>query len=184
MIADIRDAVASTRGAVERLRIRRHLSASASGIQIHRTVEVRSPDRLTLGSEVVIDSGVVLHCGGMAWSGYAGGIAIASKSYIGPNSVLFGAGFIEISDSVLISPGVVITSQQHDHGRGADMRDQPIALDTIVIERDVWIGANATILPGVRLGHGSIVGAGAVVTHDIPAMTVALGVPARVAHER
>jgi acetyltransferase-like isoleucine patch superfamily enzyme len=54
----------------------------------------------------------------------------------------------------------------------------------VVIERDVWIGANATILPGVRLGAGSVVGAGAVVTRGVPPRTVVLGVPAEVARER
>jgi galactoside O-acetyltransferase len=53
-----------------------------------------------------------------------------------------------------------------------------------VIERNVWIGANATILPGVRVGHGSVVGAGAVVARDVPPLSVVLGVPARVARER
>ena len=53
-----------------------------------------------------------------------------------------------------------------------------------MLERDVWIGANATILPGVRLGSGCIVGAGAVVTQDVPSRAIALGVPARVTRER
>jgi acetyltransferase-like isoleucine patch superfamily enzyme len=48
----------------------------------------------------------------------------------------------------------------------------------------VWIGAHATILPGVRLGRGCVVGAGAVVTKDVPPMTVVVGVPAQVARER
>ncbi len=53
-----------------------------------------------------------------------------------------------------------------------------------MIESDVWIGANASILPGVRVGSGSVVGAGAVVTRDIPPGKVVVGVPARVIHDR
>lgn len=184
VIDEVRSTLASLRAGAGRRRQRRRLEAGGDDIRIHPSVEIRSPSRLTLGSEVVVDCGVVLHCGGMPWSGYAGGISIGSKSYIGPNSVLFGAGCIEIGESVLVAPGVVITSQEHQQGHRADMRDQPVELDRIVIERNVWIGANATILPGVRLGHGSIVGAGAVVTQNVPAMTVVLGVPARVARER
>jgi acetyltransferase-like isoleucine patch superfamily enzyme len=134
---------------------------------------------------VFVDCGVVLHCGGQAWSDGKGRIAIGANTYIGPQSVLFGAGGIEIHDAVLISPGVVITSQQHGIDMpGTDIRDQPLRFGPITIERDVWIGANATILPGVRLGEGCVIGAGAVVTGDVPARSVALGVPARVTRER
>ena len=184
MIDDFRDAVGAMRDSVGRRRTRRRLQARFEGIQIHPSAEIRSPDRLTLGAHVVVDRGVLLHCGGMAWSDFEGSIAIAAKSYIGPNSVLFGAGGIEIGEVVLISPGVVITSQQHGQARGTDMRDQPVVRERIVIERDVWVGANATILPGVRLGCGSVVGAGAVVREDVPAMTVVVGVPARAVRER
>jgi acetyltransferase-like isoleucine patch superfamily enzyme len=155
------------------------------GARIARGVEIRSPERLTLGDGVVIDFGVMLHCGGMDWSPPEGRISIGARSYIGPNSVLFGAGGIEIGEAVQVSPGVVITSHQHTFTRAdAEIRDQPIEFARVVIERDVWIGANATILPGVRIGAGTVVGAGAVVTADLPPGVVALGVPARVARER
>lgn len=147
-------------------------------------VDVRSPERLILGSEVFVDCGVVLHCGGMDWAPDVGGISIGAKSYVGPNSVLFGAAGIEIGESVLISPGVVITSHQHSYGSDLDIRDQPLWYGKVVIERDVWIGANATILPGVRVGRGSVVGAGAVVTSDVADRTVVVGVPAQVKRER
>jgi serine acetyltransferase len=166
-------------------RSRNKLLGRAPGARIARGVEIRSPDRLELGSGVVIDSGVMLHCGGMDWSPPDGGISIGARSYIGPNSVLFGAGGIELGEAVQVSPGVVITSHQHTFERAdVDIRDQPIEFAKVVVERDVWIGANATILPGVRIGAGAIVGAGAVVTADLPPRVVALGVPARVRRER
>jgi acetyltransferase-like isoleucine patch superfamily enzyme len=155
------------------------------GARIARGVEIRSPERLVLGAGVFIDSGAMLHCGGMDWSPDDGGVSIGARSYIGPNSVLFGAGGIELGHAVQVSPGVVITSHQHTFERSdADIRDQPIEFARVVIESDVWIGANATILPGVRIGTGAVVGAGAVVTNDLPAGAVALGVPARVRRER
>jgi acetyltransferase-like isoleucine patch superfamily enzyme len=166
-------------------RSRSQMLRRSPGARIARGVEIRTPDRLTLGAGVVIDSGVMLHCGGMEWSPPDGGISIGARSYIGPNSVLFGAGGIELGEAVQVSPGVVITSHQHTFERSdVDMRDQPIEFARVVIERDVWIGANATILPGVRIGAGTVVGAGAVVTADLPARVVALGVPARVRSER
>jgi acetyltransferase-like isoleucine patch superfamily enzyme len=166
-------------------RSRSELLSRSPGSRIARGVEIRSIERLTLGSAVVIDSGVMLHCGGMEWSPPDGGISIGARSYIGPNSVLFGAGGIELGEAVQVSPGVVITSHQHTFKRSVvDIRDQPIEFAKVVVERDVWIGANATILPGVRIGAGTIVGAGAVVTGDLPPQAVALGVPARVRRER
>jgi acetyltransferase-like isoleucine patch superfamily enzyme len=177
--------VAVLRDLAGRERLRRRLEAQAERVRIHSTVDVRAPGRLVLGPGAFVDRGVVLHCGGQEWSGGEGAIAIGADAYIGPNAVLFGAGGIEIGDAVLISPGVIITSHQHSFvDRGVDIRDQPLLFGPVVIERDVWIGSNATILPGVRLGRGSVIGAGAVVTRDVPAMSVVLGVPARVSRER
>jgi galactoside O-acetyltransferase len=148
-------------------------------------VDVRAPERLELAPGVFVDYGVVLHCGGQEWSGGEGRIALGANTYVGPNAVLFGAGGIEIGDAVLISPGVVITSQQHSFALpGVDIRDQPLRFASVIIERDVWIGSSATILPGVRIGHGSVIGAGAVVAADVPPKSIALGVPARVSRER
>ena len=166
-------------------RTRRRLAAAFPTARIAATAEIRSPDRLQLGPDVVIDSGAMLHCGGMDWSPDDAGITIGARSYVGPNSVLFGAGGIELGDAVLVSPGVTITSHQHTFGdREVDIRDQSLQFARVVVERNVWIGANATVLPGVRLGEGSIVGAGAVVTSDVAPGTLVLGVPARVIRER
>jgi acetyltransferase-like isoleucine patch superfamily enzyme len=178
-------ALAMARDRAGRDRLRRRLETGAPGVHLHPSVDVRAPDRLELGVGVFVDAGVVLHCGGQEWSGGEGRIAIGANTYVGPNSVLFGAGGIEIGDAVLISPGVVITSQQHSFGsRDADIRDQPLRFGPVTIERNVWIGANAAILPGVRLGQGCVVGAGAVVAENVPPMTLVVGVPARVARER
>ena len=163
----------------------RRIEARGDGIRLDRTVDVRSPDRLLLDSEIFVDRGVVLHCGGMDWCPDVAGIAIGARTYIGPHSVLFGAGGIEIGEAVLISPGVVITSHQHGFERtDVEMRAQPLDFGRVVVERDVWIGANATVLPGVRVGEASIVGAGAVVTRDVPARTLVVGVPAQVVRGR
>jgi acetyltransferase-like isoleucine patch superfamily enzyme len=165
---------------VGRERVRRRLLRAGNGVRISHSVDIRSPERLVLGSDIFIDTGVVLHCGGMDWSPAEGGISIGSRTYVGPNSVLFGGAGIEIGESVLISPCVVITSHQHGFGRiDVDIRDQPLKFGPVVIERNVWIGAGATILPGIRVGEGSVVGAAAVVTKDVPARTVVVGVPAR-----
>ncbi len=167
-----------------RWRALRAMERTHPGLRIGEGVEIRSPDRLSVGTDVVIDAGAVLHCGGMAWAP-GGGITIGDRSYVGPRCVLFGAGEIRIGSDVLLSPGVVVTSHQHTFAETEPtIREQPIEFAPVEIGDDVWIGANAVILPGVRLGRGTVVGAGAVVTRDAPPGSVLLGVPARVARER
>ncbi|MFI7272715.1 sugar O-acetyltransferase [Streptomyces sp. NPDC049879] len=86
---------------------------------------------------------------------------------------------IRVGDGVMIAPSVTLTTTGHpvhperrvDFGRFSE---------PIVIEDKVWIGSNVVVLPGVRIGYGSVVGAGSVVSRDIPPMSVALGTPCRV----
>ena len=84
-------------------------------------------------------------------------------------------GGIEIGDGSLIGHNAVITTLNHDlaPSRRADMHPA-----RVVVGQGVWFGANVTVLPGVRIGDGAVVGAGAVVTKDVPAGAVVVGVPA------
>lgn len=89
-------------------------------------------------------------------------------------------GGITIEDDVQIGPRVNLTSENHP----LDPTDrQTVILQPIVIKRNAWIGAGATILPGVTVGENAIVAAGAVVSRDVPPNTVVAGVPARVVKE-
>ncbi len=85
-------------------------------------------------------------------------------------------GGITLGDGCLIGHNVVFATLNHDFdpARRAAMTAAPI-----VLGRNVWVGSNATILQGVSIGDGAVVAAGAVVTKDVPANTVAGGVPAR-----
>ena len=86
-------------------------------------------------------------------------------------------GGITIEDDVQIGPRVNLTSENHP----LDPTDRKtVILQPIVIKRNAWIGAGATILPGVTVGENSIVAAGAVVSRDVPPNTVVAGVPAKV----
>jgi acetyltransferase-like isoleucine patch superfamily enzyme len=153
--------------------------ARRSNASIGRNVEVIGLARLEIGAGTVIQSNTTLHCGAMDWCDGRGAIVIGTNVFIGHASVLYGAGSIMIGDDVLISPGVVIASHQHSHeSSGIPMRLQPTRFGAVNIASNVWIGASATILPGVTIGEGAIVGAGAVVTHDVAPFELVVGIPA------
>lgn len=82
-------------------------------------------------------------------------------------------GGITVGDRVLIGPRVTLTTAGHPVD--PDERFAAITHAPIVIEDDVWIGAAATLTPGVRIGRGSVVGAGAVVARDVPPMSLVTG---------
>lgn len=87
----------------------------------------------------------------------------------------------------MVGNGVDIASNctffPYDHGFLPDepIRQQPLqSKGGIIVEDDVWLGAGVTVLDGVKIGRGAVVGAGSVVTHDIPPGAIAAGVPARI----
>jgi len=108
------------------------------------------------------------------------GISIGEHTAIGRRSYLDGRGGLTIGNCVSVSPDVQFITAGHD----MDDPDFGNVLAPIVVEDYVWIGTRAMILPGVRLGCGCVVAAGAVVTRDVPPLTVVAGVPARPVRQR
>lgn len=108
------------------------------------------------------------------------GVTLGDNSGIGANAVV-SAGTI-IGDNVMMGPDCIIYNQMHRFDRtDIPMNQQGYGpVEPVVIGNDVWIGSRVTIMPGVKVGDGSIIGAGAVVTHDVPPWAVVGGVPARV----
>jgi acetyltransferase-like isoleucine patch superfamily enzyme len=156
-------------------------SSSALRERMSDNVKIVSPERLRMAPDAYLDFSAYLHCGGLSWCPDQGGIVIGKGSYVGPSTVLFGMGEIEIGDHVMISPGVVISSVQHPFAdTSKPMFLQPRVYGKIVIEDDVYLGSNVVVTPGVTIGRGAVVGAGAVVTKDVPPYAVAVGVPAKV----
>lgn len=87
-------------------------------------------------------------------------------------------------DGVLFGPEVMITASGYRYNDGRPVTDQASDEADVVIGDDVWLGTRVTVLPGVRIGDGAIIGAHSVVRDDIPAMAVAVGSPARVVSDR
>jgi len=127
-----------------------------------------------LGDRTSIFSNVVMHQPEM--------VSIGSDCVIAEFVHVWGGGGIVIGNNVLIASHAVITSLTHNSN--AKMFAETTVKKTVVIENNVWIGASAVILPGVRLGTGCVVGAGAVVTKDVAANSIVVGVPAKVLRKK
>lgn len=138
--------------------------------------QVLSPDKVTIGSDVHFYRGVYLSpCGTH--------IDIGSHTHFAPYGVLYGP--LTIGTHCAVAAHVVFASVGHGYDRtDIPMVEQPTTKAEIVLENDVWIGANAVIIGGVTIGEGSIVGAGSVVTKDVPPYSVVGGTPARVIRNR
>jgi len=134
--------------------------------------------RIAIGSGCVLERGVILRP-------YGGEVVLEANVFLGPGTVIYGHGGVAIGEATLVSMHCRILSSNHAiPPRGTEIRSQPDAILPTRIGRDVWLGAGVTVLGGVTVGDGCVVGAGAVVTRDLPAYSLALGVPARVPGSR
>ncbi|KAJ9629241.1 hypothetical protein H2204_008881 [Knufia peltigerae] len=110
---------------------------------------------------------------------YGCNISIGDRFYGNSNLVIIDCGLVTIGDRVMFGPGVNIYTATHETEVQSRRQDIEFAKE-VRIGNDCWIGGCALILPGVTIGDGCTIGAGSVVTHDIPPFSVAVGSPARV----
>jgi acetyltransferase-like isoleucine patch superfamily enzyme len=162
--------------------------------RIHESGRVLAMNRHVRNSITV---GANTHIRGELFTfGHGGRITMGSYCFVGENSKLWSALELTIGDRVLIGHNTsIFDSDTHPLGatkrhkqyvdiitRGhppeIDLREKPV-----IIEDDVWIGCNVVVLKGVRIGHGAVIGAGSVVTDDVPPRVVMAGNPARVIRE-
>lgn len=113
------------------------------------------------------------------------GLSLGDNVSIGKDVIITTTGTVTIGHNVLIGHGSKIISANHviPPGQG-QIRFAGHESKPVIIENDVWIAAQAVILPGVRIGEGAVVAAGAVVTRDVPPFTIVGGVPARILRSR
>jgi acetyltransferase-like isoleucine patch superfamily enzyme len=178
-------------GSILKAAVRRHgLARIDRTARIYWTAKLlnaqRDADRIIIGARTVV-------LGELFVFGHGGQIDIGRHCYIGEGSRIWSGAKISIGDHVLISHSVSIMDNlthpidplarrrqvneiyQRGHPREIDLEDIPVR-----IERDAWIGAHSLVLRGVTIGEGAIVGAGSVVTKDVPPHTIVAGNPARV----
>jgi acetyltransferase-like isoleucine patch superfamily enzyme len=108
------------------------------------------------------------------------GITLGNDVVIAENCVLGGQGGLTIGNYVMIGNNATIITANHGFSRSdIPMLRQSLDIAAVRIEDDVWIGANAVILPGVNIGQGAVIGAGAIVTKDIEPYSIVVGNPAK-----
>ena len=189
------------RGIVRCLVLQRRLRAvfMAPGVNLRGASLIKFGRGVTLERGVVIDAlmrhGVELGANVMIgpYSVLVGappfnlgeGIRMGANSAVGAHSFLGSSGPITIGENVIMGQRVSFHPENHNLARtDVPIRDQGTTRDGIVVEDDVWVGANVTFLNGSYVGRGSVIGAGAVVRGEIPAWSVAVGVPAKVVKTR
>lgn len=163
------------------IKYRLHIKKMGKKVRIGKGVRISGLDKVELGNNVVIYDNVLIYTGNRPESYFI----MDNDSHIGPMSILNAEGGIRIGSGVAVGPSVNIYSVGHsivDITRR--IVDQERIYEEIIIEDDVYIGGNSFILQGIRIGKGSVIGAGAVVTKNIPPYSVAVGVPARVIKRR
>ena len=173
------------------------------GVIFGKGIALRHPERITIGNRVGMDDYGLLDAGGAGEEGISledkviisrncviqsktGPVVIGEKTDIGCNTIITSVSGIFIGKSVLIAGNCYIGGGRYISDRpDLPMIEQGLySKGPVVIGDDVWLGAGAIILDGVHVGKGCIVGAGGVITKDLPDYAIATGVPARIVRMR
>ena len=155
------------------------LASVGENVIVEKGALILKPERVRIGSNVYVGHYAILR-------GYdCGELVIGDDTWIGQFCYFNSAGGIEIGSRVGIGPGVKIMSSRHgEEGRNVPVLLCDLEFAKVTIESDCDLGMGSIILPGVTVGRGSQVGAGAVVTRDVEPYAIVAGVPARKIGER
>jgi acetyltransferase-like isoleucine patch superfamily enzyme len=155
------------------------MKSKGRNVKIESDVLIFHPENIEIGDNVYIGHQTILK------GYYINTMQIGSGTWIGQQCFLHSAGGLHIGENVGIGPGVkIITSTHKEQGRSIPIVRSALQFAPVRIEDDADIGIGAVILPGVTIGRGAQVGAGAVVTKNVEAYHVVAGVPARIINIR
>jgi carbonic anhydrase/acetyltransferase-like protein (isoleucine patch superfamily) len=136
---------------------------------------------IRLGANVALDDGVVLLSSGIPRDEK---LVIGAGTYVNRYTIFDAHQLLHIGERVMIGPHCYFTDADHSTDPDLSVQAQPMRHKPVIVEDEAWFGAHVTVLPGVRIGKGAVLGAGAVVTRDVPPMAIAVGCPAQVVRYR
>lgn len=148
-----------------------------------RAIEIpRYPERIRLGHGVALDRGVTLLVSdaGDAPAPSEPVISLGERCYLNRHTMLDASESLTIGPDTMIGPFCYLTDHDHVRDEQGSLKSGQLRGAPVRIGRDCWLGAHVTVLKGVMIGDGAVVGAGAVVTKDVPAGATVVGNPARV----
>lgn len=183
------------------------LKSSTGAILIGKAVTIRNPGYISVGKRFVAEDYCEIQ--GLSQKGltfgdhvtigrftmirpspyYRGnvgeGLHVGDNTSIGPMCYIGCSGQVVIGKNVLIAPHVKIFAENHNFASvERPIKEQGGSRESVMIEDDCWLSSNSVVLPGVVIGSGSIIAAGAVVTKSVPAYSIVGGVPARLIKHR
>ncbi len=154
------------------------LKHMGEGVLIDIGVCIQNPKAVSIGDYTLLSNYVTIEGGD--------GVTIGKRVHVAPYSLIQGLGKVEIGDYVNVSTGSRIYSGTSTYEGGKRMSSPMLSVKqnfvkkgAVIIGKDAFLGVGATVMPGVRIGEGAIVGAGTLVLKDIPPWTIAVGVPAK-----
>jgi acetyltransferase-like isoleucine patch superfamily enzyme len=154
---------------------------------IHHKVNVSTSSRFILGypkGEIRINNFCEIKTG-VVINAYGGHVNIGTNTFLGEYVCIYGHGGVQIGANTLIAMHTCIVSSNHSiPAKNELIRAHGDILLPVSIGTDVWIGAGCKILGGVTIGDGCVVGAGSVVTKDLPSYSISVGNPAKVIRYR
>ncbi len=169
---------------------------TGKGLIIGRNVVIRNPENIEIGDFVTIDDNCVIdgrggkviledkvlinrNCLVLAKTG---GIKLGARSSIGSNSVIVSMSGVELGEAVLTAGNCYISAGLYDFENLEIpvMDQQAYSKGPIIIGKNSWLGTGVTILDGVNIGEGAVIGASSMVNKDVPEFAIAVGTPAKV----
>ena len=190
--------VLSPSAAWNRWRVRRNCAEFGKNVKLRGRVDIRvfGGGKVIIGDNVDIDGDLELwardnarivigdncHIENLVRLNAAlnGSVELGADTYVGKFTIINSWDRVTIGPNCLISGNVMIVDADHDTKKGKLMNELDIKKAPIEIGKNVWIAWGATVLKGVKIGDGAVIGAGSVVTKDIKPYAIAAGVPARI----
>ena len=156
------------------------ISGTKKGIYIEKNVKfLRYKKQIILGNNLIIKEGCRLCC-----TNPNANLTVGNNSSIGHHTFIFCSQTIVIGNDCLIAPFCYLLDSNHEFRKKKKINEQGLNTQEIIIDDDVWLGKGVTVLPGVKIGKGSVIGANSLVNKNIPSYKLAAGNPIKILGSR